>query len=262
MNIRNNETELACNSYGVGNITLLFVHGSNIDQSYFASQVEYFKSSYHVVTVDLPGQGKSGKQRTVWSLQHYASDIRAVIEKLNLQKVILIGHSMGAYVNLIATAANRESVIGFIGIDILKNAGVAVPEAIKETTMESLRTDYKKTNEMFVRNALTSPTTAPEIVNRVVVDYQNSYEPMGIQIMPEVLNFSEFDKEWLPKLKLKLYLINVRYTPTDVSLLEKYVGLEYELLEIDGTSHFPMLESPQELNESLALFIRKIENAE
>ena len=262
MNIKNDEIELACNVYGAGATTLLFVHGSNIDQSYFSSQVDYFKSSYRVVTFDLPGHGKSGNQRAIWSLENYAGDVRAVVEKLNLQRVILIGHSMGAYVNLIAATTNEKSVIGFIGIDIMKNAGAALPEDIKNSTMENLKTDYKGTNEMYVRKALASPETSPGILNRVVSDYRNSYEPMGIQIMPQILNFGELDKERLPKLNLRLYLINVRYIPTDTSLLEKYVGKEYELLEIDGTSHFPMLERPRELNESLAAVIKKIEHAE
>ena len=261
MTIRNKKTTLACNVYGNGETTLLFVHGSNIDQSYFDNQVNFFKSSYRVVTFDLPGQGNSGNGRETWSLEDYASDVNAVVEQLQLRRVILIGHSIGAYVNLIAVATNGSPVIGFIGIDIMKNVGVALPENIKEATMEGLKADYKKTNEMYVRNALTSPQTSPEILQRVIDDYRNSYEVMGVQIMPQILNLNEFDKKWLPRLKLKLYLINVRYTPTDTTLLEKYVGAGYELIEIDGTSHFPMLENPRELNTSLAGVIKKIEEA-
>jgi len=262
MNIKNNETELACNIYGAGTTTLLFVHGSNIDQSYFSNQVDYFKSLCRVVTFDLPGHGKSGNQRSVWSLENYATDVRTVIEKLDLQNVILVGHSMGAYINLITATTNRASVLGFVGIDIMKKAGAALPEQIKKSTMENLKADYKGTNEMYVRNALAKPETSPEILNRVVGDYRKSYEPMGIQIMPQILNFSELDKERLPMLNTRLYLINVRYAPTDTSLLEKYVGKNYELHEINGTCHFPMLENPRELNETLAAVIQKIEHVE
>jgi sigma-B regulation protein RsbQ len=46
---------------GNGDTTLLFVHGSYIDQTYWKGQVDYFNSEYKVVTIDLPGHGKSGK---------------------------------------------------------------------------------------------------------------------------------------------------------------------------------------------------------
>ena len=44
---------------GKGDTTLLFVHGSFNDRTYWKNQVDYFSPNYTVVTLDLPGHGKS-----------------------------------------------------------------------------------------------------------------------------------------------------------------------------------------------------------
>ncbi|MBA4056115.1 MAG: alpha/beta hydrolase, partial [Marivirga sp.] len=62
---------------GSGEFTLLFVHGSYIDQTYWKSQVDYFRAEYTVVTIDLPGHGKSGRERKHWSVQGFALDVIA-----------------------------------------------------------------------------------------------------------------------------------------------------------------------------------------
>jgi pimeloyl-ACP methyl ester carboxylesterase len=55
----------------------------------------------------------------------------------------------------------------------------------------------------------------------------------------------------LPSLKPKLNLINVNYMPTNVNALEQNAVNGYALIEIAGTCHYPMLESPKALNEAL-----------
>lgn len=74
---------------GQADTTLLFVHGSYIDQSYWNEQVKYFSTNYKVVTLDLPGHGLSGRERKNWSTQGFAEDIISLIKELDLKNVIL-----------------------------------------------------------------------------------------------------------------------------------------------------------------------------
>ena len=78
---------------------------------------------YKVVTLDLAGHGKSGKQRTDWSVNGFAEDVNAVIRELDLKKIILIGHSLGAAVNLMAATSYPKPVVGFIAVEFFKNTG-------------------------------------------------------------------------------------------------------------------------------------------
>ena len=246
---------------GSGDITLLFVHGSYIDQTYWKAQVDFFSRQYKVVTLDLPGQGQSGTERKHWSIQGFAEDVIAVINDLDLEHVILIGHSMGALVNLIAATLYPAPVLGFIAIEYFKNAGTPLPEEYRQQAADierKLAVDFRNTNEQYARMALLTEKTSPAMSKRIVEAYRNANQPMGIALTPELFTAFQVEKRLLPQLHFKLYLINADYMPTNEAALQQYTANGYELLPMAGTCHFPMLENPTELNALLKQAIEKI----
>ena len=251
------------NITGSGDTTLLFIHGSYIDQTYWKQQVDYFSPNYKVVMFDLPGHGKSGTERKHWTTEGFAEDVITVIKELDLKNVILIGHSLGGDINLIAATSHPENIIAFIGIDNFKNAATALPAEYEQQAAsieQKLKTDFANTNEQFARMALLTEQTPIEITNRVVKDYRNAYQPMAIETTPEIFKLFESEKKLLPQLKLKLYLINVDYMPTNEEPLKQYASNGYEVLHMNGTCHYPMLENPEELNKLLQQTISKTSN--
>ena len=51
-----------------------------------------------MVAVDLGGHGESGMGREHWTMEAFGDDVAAVVRGLGLERVILVGHSMGGYV--------------------------------------------------------------------------------------------------------------------------------------------------------------------
>jgi sigma-B regulation protein RsbQ len=246
---------------GSGDTTLLFVHGSYIDQTYWNEQMKYFSPNYTVVTLDLPGHGKSGTERKHWSTQGFAEDVITVIKELDLKNVILIGHSWGGDINLIVATSYLTPVLGFIAIDYYKNAATPLSPEYQEQAAsieQKLKTDFANTNEQYARMALLTKHTSQEITNRVINDYRNAYQPMAIVITPEIFKIFDIEKKLLPQLKFKLHLINVDYMPTNEKPLKQYAGSDYKVLHMKGTCHFPMLENPGDLNKLLQQTIHEI----
>jgi len=94
-NVKSFDGELISYSVsGKGDLALVFVHGWSCDSRYWMEQVPYFSKKYKVVTIDLAGHGHSGSERSVYSLKSFAEDVKAVVEAVGTQQVILIGHSM------------------------------------------------------------------------------------------------------------------------------------------------------------------------
>lgn len=243
---------------GSGDTALLFIHGSYIDQTYWKDQVNYFKPKYKVITIDLPGHGKSGGERADWSMRGFAEDVNEVIKSLEVNNIILIGHSLAGDINLMAVNSHPGPVIGFIGIENFKNAATPPPKEVQEQAAEleqKLKTDFANTNEQYARMALLTPSTPPAIAERIIKDYRNACQPMGIATTPEIFKMYQIEQELLPNLLLKLYLINVDYMPTNEKALEKNAINGYEILYMHGTCHYPMLESPLELNKILEKII-------
>ena len=253
--------EINYNIYGDGGATLLFVHGAYIDQTYWKDQVSYFKDEYKVVTIDLPGHGKSGKGRKYWSMDGFAGDVYSIIKRLHLKNVILVGHSMAGDINLIEATSHPKNIIGFIGIDNFKQAATPLPKKYqkqRDAITANFKKDFQSANENYARAALVSPETDSAITERVAKDFRNAYQPMGRELMPEFFELYKRERKLLPKIRLKLRLINVDYTPTDEAPLKKYCSSGYAIHRIKGSSHYPMLENPQELNRLLRQAIEEI----
>lgn len=59
----------------------------------------------NILAFDLRGRGLSDKPSTGYSLQHHIRDIVCLLDDLKIEKIVLLGHSLGAFISL-AFAAN------------------------------------------------------------------------------------------------------------------------------------------------------------
>lgn len=84
--------------------TLVCIHGSGGNHQHWPTQLRTFKE-FSVVAVDLPGHGRSagGGRETV---HDYAAVIEGIVESMSLERVTLMGHSLGgAIVQMLALIA-------------------------------------------------------------------------------------------------------------------------------------------------------------
>ncbi len=256
--IRNGEMPINYNQCGEGDVALLFVHGWGIDQSYWNGQVDYFCKDYNVITMDVPGFGQSPKTRDQWTIENYGQDVGAVIDQLGLNQVILIGHSMGGDIVLEAALNNPEKVIGIIGIDNFKGPTFEKSEEMENffsDFIQSLRENYREVAGDFARKYLFHPNTDSLIVERVVSDFQNSDPNVAIGSIESLFNYPEASQ--LQKLNIKLHLINCVFTPIMEENLQA-TGVTYEIVNMEESGHYPMIEKPAEFNQLMDATVQKI----
>jgi len=256
--IHNNGVNIAFTDTGTNDTTLLFVHGWAINKSYWSNQVAYFGKHYRVVTIDLPGFGKSGKNRDKWGTPQYAGDVDSVIKELDLKKVILIGHSMAGDIVLQAAIDNPEKVIGVVGVDNFKNIGKPEDPKAKEemvAAIAQMRKNFIGVATQWFNQQLFSPTTSPEIKKRVMDDVAQTDTTIAVNAMEQGQDFDELVK--LAEANKTLYLINSDVTPTDTSYITAQ-KLRARVYYTKGTGHFAMIESPEEFNKDLDMVIADI----
>ena len=85
---------------GKGDPVIILIHGWANTRNIWEAQISHFSEKYQVIAVDLPGFGKSGNNRIDWSTESYGKDIAAIIQGLNLNKVVLVGFSLGAPISI------------------------------------------------------------------------------------------------------------------------------------------------------------------
>jgi pimeloyl-ACP methyl ester carboxylesterase len=89
--------ELACSIAGAGP-TVVCLPGWSQAAEQFAGLTDRLASRHRVVAVDHRGHGRSSQPASGYRVHRLAADLRAVMLALDLDRVTLLGHSMGTAV--------------------------------------------------------------------------------------------------------------------------------------------------------------------
>ncbi|MFP4088602.1 MAG: alpha/beta fold hydrolase, partial [Desulfobacteraceae bacterium] len=93
------------------------VHGITANCRCWDVMADALSPTHRVLAMDLRGRGLSDKPDTGYSIAHHINDIRAVLDDLGLDKVALMGHSLGAFISLVFGATFPERVDRIILVD-------------------------------------------------------------------------------------------------------------------------------------------------
>ncbi|QEC65944.1 alpha/beta hydrolase [Panacibacter ginsenosidivorans] len=254
--VKNGITPISYSKTGKGDTALVFVHGWGINKEYWKSQVDAFSNRYTVVTIDLSGHGASGKLRSSYKIEDFSNDVMAVLDSLNLNKVILIGHSMGGDIILNVAYTIPERIVGFIGIDNFKDVGVPLTpqqHSQMDEFMHALSTNYKETVRAYCKTALFPPNYADTVsVNRVLNDVANTDSTVAIKALNGFFDFAPKETALLKELHKPVHLIVSDFTPMLQDSIAKYSSAGIGIKTIHGTGHYPMIEKPEDFNKLLS----------
>lgn len=96
---------------------LLLIHGYPLSGDLFRGQLAGLSSKFQVITLDLPGFGKSTAPDATGSISAYAQYVLALMNQLNIQSAIIGGHSMGGQITLELYRVAPQRFSGMILID-------------------------------------------------------------------------------------------------------------------------------------------------
>lgn len=71
-----------------------------------------------IIAPDLPGYGWSGPPPHRWAKEDVASDVLALLDALDLDRVLLVGHDWGGWVGHLLTLRAPERFTGFLALNI------------------------------------------------------------------------------------------------------------------------------------------------
>ena len=97
--------------------TVLCVHGITANCRCWDVIAGALSPAHRVLAMDLRGRGLSGKPDSGYSITHHVSDIRAVLDDLGIDKVVIMGHSLGAFISLAFGATFPDRVDRIILVD-------------------------------------------------------------------------------------------------------------------------------------------------
>lgn len=105
-----NGTRLCCVDFGGEGPPALLLHGLAGRASEWRSTASWLSRSHRVLALDQRGHGMSAKDLRDYSRGAYVDDVVAVIQRLGLGPVLLVGQSMGG-LNAFLAAARRPDLV-------------------------------------------------------------------------------------------------------------------------------------------------------
>ncbi|MBA2524324.1 MAG: alpha/beta hydrolase [Pyrinomonadaceae bacterium] len=243
---------------GNGDLALVFIHCWSCDRTLWENQVAVFAKDHRVVTIDLPGHGDSGKGRTNWSIESYGEDVKRVVTKLGLKRVVLVGSSMGGPVALEAARRMPKRVVAIVPVDTLQDVNQKMSAEQVEAMVKQIQSDYKGQITQFANQYLFAPGTPAAVKERVLAQALSMPPELGIPILKRASLYDPIPT--MQKIKIPIQAINSDLYPTNLEGNRKYAP-QFEAVIMKGVGHYPMLEDPARFNELLSGVLRDLRTA-
>jgi pimeloyl-ACP methyl ester carboxylesterase len=108
---------------------ILCVHGITANCRCWDVVADLLAPQFRVLSVDLRGRGRSDKPSEGYSIDHHTNDINNLLDDMGIDQIILMGHSLGAFISLVFAAKYPERTQRLVLID---GGGDLSPEQIGE----------------------------------------------------------------------------------------------------------------------------------
>jgi pimeloyl-ACP methyl ester carboxylesterase len=96
---------------------VLCIHGITANCRCWDNLAATLVPDYHVMAMDLRGRGRSEKPAEGYSLDHHVRDIECLLDDLNIDQAVIMGHSLGAFIGLAFAARCPQRVERLILVD-------------------------------------------------------------------------------------------------------------------------------------------------
>lgn len=245
---------------GEGERTVLLLHGY-LETLYIWDEFceLLVKRGLNVISTDIPGHGLSGSA-TVNSMQFCSQTLIAVLDKLNVSKCSIIGHSMGGYIAIEAAKLFPDRVDSVILIN--STPFVDSPEKIEERKREIALIEANKL-QMITRKFVPK-LFAPD--NRVkfeqkkleITEAAEIHDPAGIIASIRGLMEREDNTAFIKLNKVPTLFIFGLYdtfiTPQRVSDVAGFVP-GHNIITLDKSGHCSFIEQPEDCLNIISKFL-------
>src|SRR5947199_7825540 len=243
---------------GRGRPAVVLVHCWTCDSSFWRDEVAGLAKSHQVVTLDLAGHGRSGRTRRDYTMEAFGEDVKAVADALKLDRMVLVGHSMGGAVILEAAKRLGDRVVGLVPIDTLVDVDQPTDPKETDALIAKMRADYRGETTAFLRQYLFAPTTPPAVADRVVA--QTTSFPVEIALSALRNNWNYQAAPGFVAVKVPIVAVNGDRFPTNFAGNRRHAP-QFDAVIMKGVGHYPMLEDPARFGDLLDEALRKVEAA-
>lgn len=234
--------------------TIVLIHGFCENSTCF-KQVLSFIAGYHVITIDLPGHGKSPVIAPL-SMEQLADGVKEVLDHLQVAQCVLIGHSMGGYATL-AFARKYGSMLK--GFGLFHSTASADTDERRAKRDQAIRVIREKGAVSYI-TGFVPPMFAPDAPKELVAERlkENSTIPAeGLIACLEAMKERADSKLFLTETDLPVLFVVGRQDgliPEKDMLAQAASCKQASIVLLQHSGHMGMLEEAEKAAEGVRKF--------
>lgn len=238
---------------------LVFIHGNSHAKNSFQAQLDNPKlQNYRLIAIDLPGHGDSD-QASEYSLPLYADVVKQLIMVLDIDKVVLVGHSLGGHVALHTLNHLQADGLFIYGTPMLKSP---IDFSIFLPNEKAVALQKEENSAEEIENLLTEfnyEGSARELARQ---NFLKTDSKVRTGILGSVVNGNYSDEnvllgQYSGKLKV---LVSLQENLVNNTYIEEVLfGLENsEVILTISAGHIPHVQKEDEFNSILLNFAEEV----
>ena len=230
---------------GRGDQLIVLIHGGLCDRTYWNAQAQALATSHRVLNLDLTGHGDSPGQRGEWTIAAFADDVIRAVDATGGAQLVLVGHSLGAFVALEAGRLLGDRTAGVVVVDMLHTpiAGPPPPPPSSEPAVIAAA----------LRRAMFTANSDPQLADRVVAGMMATPPEIAGPMRAAAARFDPARALAALADKPVAFILSDARQINAVEIRTLHPGSD--IYVVPGTGHFVMLDKPQVVTDLLATII-------
>ncbi len=258
-------------------VDLLLLHGFPETGDAFAQVVAPLGKRYRLIVPDLRGAGRSGRTPSGYDKKTLASDVKALMDHLKIDRAHVVGHDIGARIayafavqypeRLLSLTVAEAFIEGLAGTAEFKLAAPANPRTrhfARFAKVDESIAEYQGKEEELILSFMNSRSKSRKFVGSDVTRYTESLKRDG-GLRAAFMNYEAFDRDAAflattdtSRLSKVPALAIVCQNPFGNNLQRQLVaaGLKQtKAVSLDGCAHWIYEENPDETLAVLTEFL-------
>jgi pimeloyl-ACP methyl ester carboxylesterase len=252
-----NGTALHYRDTGSGKGVVLLLHAFPLHSGMWSRQIAALEKRHRVIAPDYRGLGRSGVAPEASTMELLAQDVRALLQHVRVERVVVAGVSMGGYV---AFELYRQAPALFRGVALCDTRAGADGDEGKANREKFARTTLEKglgwvADEMVPK--LLRPKPDPAVVKEVRTLVAEG-TPAGVAAAQRGMAKRPDSTETLARIACPALVVvgeeDTLIPPSEGEAMARAIP-GAKVVRVAGAGHLPNLEAPEAFNAALGAFV-------
>ena len=248
---------------GVGDKCVVLLHGYLESMYVWDDFTSLLTPSVRVITVDIPGHGISEIKGEVHTMDMIADVLHEMINSLGIEKVTMVGHSMGGYVSLAFCARYPEQLEGLVLLSSSPNPDTDEKKENRRREIALVRAGKKDVLARVAPETGFAPHNRKRLKSYIddLVECVHITEDDGIVALLGGMIERVDQNEMLRKCSVpQLFIMGKHDAYIPVAAAETIIANnpQAQVAWLENSGHMGFIEEPEACAEALLNFVEKI----